>query len=515
MRTFHGTWLAALLAGLMGTTSSALAQPPAGEAPEPDADQGIAAPQDVSPAPAEAQPEVAVDDMEPATPEPVAVTPPTPPPAPVAVIAPATQAAPIIAPMADQATEPAEPLVRPIGQFFSRFENRTQYDGLRLSDPARLHADQDAIYYRARFGLVTRAFDVGHGLHVTARLVPQSSGAWNVGGSSLTDANLDMHEGLIQIAGDGFRLDAGRFEMVYGDHFIIGNVGWHQTGRSFDGLRLHIAPEASGYWLDLFTSWIREGFVEGTPKPFGAGDVVFSGLYAGLGHLLADDMDLDAYLLSVVQPRTPDPAMPSVNGDTGYLLTVGVRAKQRINIIDYRAEAGVQFGQTPIAGDSILAFQGDVELGLHLADDHLRLAVEGLYASGDDPMTSDVEGWNQLFPTAHKWLGFADIIGGRSNVASGALHVLAKASDRLTLRLDVHAFLRPQSGVNPATGGDRDGYAGTEADLGLAYGLGNGLALRTNYSLFLPNGSTDGSKLYPTSHTAHFFELELKFTLPN
>jgi len=492
MRTSIRSWLMAMpIAWFMAVPAARAQQVESADqvAPEGQAAEQVAPPDDYEPIP---------------EPTPVVV----PRPQPVAVVPTSTQVAPVIAPMPE--VEPAaeeEPLLRPVGSFFSRFENRTHYDQLSIGG-GRLHSDQDAIYYRARFGLVTRAFDVGHGLHVTARLVPQASGAWNVGGDSLTDASIGMHEGLIQISGGGFRLDAGRFELVYGDHFIIGNVGWHETGRSFDGMRLHLAPEASGYWLDIFTSWIEEGVVNGTPKPFGAGDVVFSGVYAGLGHLIADDMDLDAYLLSVVQPRTPDPAVPSINGDTGYLLTLGVRAKQRIGMVDYRAEAGLQFGQTPVDGRSILAYQGDVELGVHVADDHLRIAVEGLYASGDDPNTRDVEGWNQLFPTAHKWLGVADIIGGRTNIMGGALHLAVKANDRLTLNLDGHGFLRPETGPGV------DSYAGTELDLGANYGLGRGLALRTNYSVFLPNGSNDGSTLYATSHTAHFFELELKFTLP-
>jgi len=430
----------------------------------------------------------------------------------------------IIAPMSDASdatsTPEEEPLVRPVGSFFSRFETRSHYDQFGLEIPARLVADQDAVYYRARFGLVTRAFAVGHGLHVTARLMPQSTGVWDVGGTGMTDAGFGMHEGFIQIAGDGFRLDAGRFEMSYGDELMIGNYDWIETGRSFDGMRLHIAPRAAGYFVDVFSTWMRDGLatsstlgglgglggVSAARKPFGAGDMIFSGVYAGLGHLIADDMDLDAYVLSLVQPRTPTD--PGLNGDTGYLFSFGLRSKRRIGIFDARAEGGVQYGQAPVTGNSILAFSGDVELGVHVADDHLRIAVEGLYASGDDPNTPDVEGWNQLFPTAHKWLGVADIIGGRTNIMGGALHLAVKANDRLTLNLDGHGFLRPETGPGV------DSYAGTELDLGANYGLGRGLALRTNYSVFLPNGSNDGSTLYATSHTAHFFELELKFTLP-
>jgi hypothetical protein len=38
-----------------------------------------------------------------------------------------------------------------------------------------------------------------------------------------------------------------------------------------------------------------------------------------------------------------------------------------------------------------------------------RIGVEGLVASGDDLSTPDRdEGWNELYPTTHKWLGLMD-----------------------------------------------------------------------------------------------------------
>ena len=36
--------------------------------------------------------------------------------------------------------------------------------------------------------------------------------------------------------------------------------------------------------------------------------------------------------------------------------------------------------------------------------------MEGLYASGNDPTTRGKnEGWDELFPTAHKFLGLSDV----------------------------------------------------------------------------------------------------------
>ena len=117
------------------------------------------------------------------------------------------------------------------GSLFARFEARRGYSasGLTASDYVR---------YRTRLGLVTPWRRGAEGLAVRARVVPQSAGYWHVGGDSLDDAALGLHEGAIEIEHGAVRLEAGRFEMVYGDHLVIGNVAWDPTGRSFDGVRL-------------------------------------------------------------------------------------------------------------------------------------------------------------------------------------------------------------------------------------------------------------------------------------
>jgi hypothetical protein len=151
--------------------------------------------------------------------------------------------------------------------------------------------------------------------------------------------------------------------------------------------------------------------------------------------------------------------------------------------------------------EKVTAYHVDGELGVNVAQDALRLALEGLYASGEDPTTSDLEGWNQLYPTAHKWLGLADIFGGRTDVISGVAHVAWKTTEKLTLKLDGHVFSRPE----PA--GGVEGYAGTEIDLVAGYGLGKGLSLSSLFAAFLPGED------YPVEDTAYFFELELRYTL--
>jgi len=415
--------------------------------------------------------------------------------------------------------EPVEPPAEPAGagasaavpldvtaSFFVRYDLRAGYDNVGLAA-----AEGDIVRYRTRFGLIAGPLELDESLQLTLRFVPQASGIWYVGGNALEDAELGLHEGLVQLGGETWRLDAGRFEMVYGDHLVIGNVGWHQTGRSFDGLRLHLEP--GDLWVDGFFTLIGEGsLTPGDQDPL-AGDTYFAGLYAGLGGLIEEGFALDAYvlLLSSVGETAlvGDPPM-EVDVDGSNRVTLGSRVKHDAGLLDYRLEAGIQLGSAP-ADQSIFAWHGDLEVGVQLLDDALRVAVEGFYATGDDPDSTDTnEAWNHLFPTAHKWMGFADIIGARSNVTGGVLHLALSPADGWKINADGHLFVRPEDTIDatdpmmPVT--IESGMAGIEGDFGVAYTIAAGLRARTNYSLFLPS-----EDWYGTTDTAHFWELELRY----
>lgn len=380
--------------------------------------------------------------------------------------------------------------------FFVRYDLREGYDEVGLSD-------LDFVRYRTRFGLTAGPLDVGSDVGLALRFVPQASGIWHVGGDTLEDAELGLHEGLMILSMPSWRLDAGRFEMVYGEHLVIGNVGWHQTGRSFDGLRLHVQPDEDDVWVDGFATLIGEGFLTAGDSSFAAGDTYFAGVYAGLGSLVAPGFALDSYALLLATPgETVLVGDPPIRGtqDGSTRVTLGSRVKNRTGLVDYRLEAGIQLGDA--GGDRrILAWQGDLEVGVSLFEDRFRVGLEGLYASGDDPDTTDVdEAWNQLFPTAHKWLGYADVIGPRTNVAGAVLHLAFAPTPTLRLYADGHLFVRPEDTTVEA------GFAGVEGDVGGAYAIGEGLAVRTSYSLFLPDEDR-----YGTSDPVHFWELELRY----
>jgi hypothetical protein len=398
---------------------------------------------------------------------------------------------------------------------FSRFEYRQNYDTLGVSR-ARF-VEGDTTVYRARLGLRTRPLEVTDGVVALLQFSPQVSGQYGKTGT-IAEQNVGVYEGYVRIAGEALSVDFGRFAMNYGDSLVIGNLDWHQTGRAFEGARSRYTFEKG--WIDVFvTQTPRAGDLsaEGHPvvnSPLFAGDTYFWGVYSSLGKLVRESMDLDVYLLGLSKAKTrgvavdaEDPTAGTYTQRAASELTFGLRAKDKLGeALDYRLEAGVQGGARPNAVDggrstrSVSAYQVEGELGVRPAEP-LRIALGGASASGDDPTTTDRdEGWNELYPTGHKFLGLMDVVGARNNIWSAMAKVQAKLSGALTLNVDGHYFGRFE--VPPGV----DKQVGTEVDTYLVHKIGGPLAARVLYGVFLPN-----SEHFANSETAHYGEAEIAF----
>lgn len=519
----------ALYSGVTHAQAPAPAQPPPAAPPAqpPPAAQAPEQP----PAAAEAPPAepATPPPAEPATPEPAVEAAPTPPPpAAEAAVAPA-EVSMTTPPPVEDAPAPA-PVAQPLpvglevgGEFWTRYEIRDGYSVLGASSGR--WQEGDATFYRARLSLGTTPLEIKEGINARLQFTPQATGVIPTP-NTIVDRPLDLHEGYIRLDSGPFRVDVGRFEMVYGEHLIIGNLDWHQTARAFDGARLMIGL-GDGYIHGFFTQ-TREGYPV-PPVNVLNGDTYFSGVYAGLGPLLHKSLELDVYFLQRIWAQwdstAADPMDPTatidVTSDAALEATLGVRAKQRIGVVDYHAEAGVQFGQRQAAqrpvtaagplNQDIIAAHIDGEVGVNVADDGLRLAVGGLVASGDDPTSADKnEGWDQLFPTAHKFLGLMDIFGlghtrdgvGRTNVVSGNAAIALTAFKPIVLKIDGHLLSRLYTTATTASG-DEALFAGGEVDSNLIWLVGKNTALRFMYSFFVPNGDHYGS-----DRIANYVELQ-------
>ncbi len=408
---------------------------------------------------------------------------------------------------------PPEPSLSPVKfgtHTFSRFEFRENYDELGVSR-ARFQ-EGDSTFYRARITMQTADLDLG-GIKGSMYFAPQASGAWGTSGAGGTigEANLGIYEGYFKFSGESLTFKAGRFAMNYGDALVIGNLDWHQSGRAFDGA--HLSAKLGKATLDTFVTQTANGH-PAQGQPFLAGDLLFWGVYGQFGPAISEGMNLDAYALMKswgASNTTADDGMGgtvTTHKDAATQATIGVRAKQKLGVFDYRFEGGLQFGKIQGAGDAVkkFAYQGDLELGI-APSKAFRVSVGGVIASGNKADTDDKnEAWDELYPTTHKWLGLMDVIGFRTNVVSANLKASAKLGAGFGLMAHAHWFMRPEPGGLANDDFDNK-TAGYEVDLGLIKKMGAG-RVRTLYGIFIP-----GKDHYTSNVAAHYLALEagLKF----
>ena len=459
----------------------------------------------------------------PAAPPPAAESPPS---APVAEPAPPPTPAPEVAPppVATAATPPP-PAVEPeapapsllpvkLGtDVWSRFEVRENYDKLGVSRGRFQEGDET--FFRARLTLESNALQLTDGATGLVYFAPQATGIWGTQGlgGTVGEASLGIYEAYFKLATPSLAVKAGRFALNYGDALVIGNLDWHQSGRAFDGAHLRYSFGKAS--VDAFVTQLSDGW-PGLNKTFLIGDNYFWGLYGQFGELLAEGLALDVYALGKSAAATDvpvdptDPTLGTAHVDGATFVTLGARAKQKLDAFDYRIEAGLQVGKTPARSAPLnkLAYQADVEAG-YAPVKGFHLALNGAIASGDGDATDDADNaWDELYPTTHKWFGLTDVIGLRTNVMSLNLKLSGNVTASTTATLDAHVFARPQSnGLGRAPDANSD-LAGYELDAQLIQKIGKYAGVRGLYCVFIPN-----KDYYGSDKLAHFFELQagLKF----
>jgi hypothetical protein len=398
------------------------------------------------------------------------------------------------------------------GNFWTRFEMREGYKDLGVSR-ARWQ-EGDAAFYRARMGLTGKATKFGGDHSITPRLVLQSSGVWG-SNNTITDSAIGMHEGYIRIAAPDHRLDVGRFEMAYGDHLVIGSLGWHQTARAFDGIRMHHGTK-DHVWLDAFVTMANPGGAAETHPAndeLFEGDSFFAGVYGDVGGYIGEKLTLELYGLLQKQNAVDD-------AGSAYLTTLGTRFAKSFGKSRVKFEAGVQIGSAKDAGIDdkgavtdlgLFAYQADLEYGLTI-NKMFWVGIGGQLATSDDPETTDKsEAWVDLYPTGHKFLGLMDVMGGRSNVASGRVRLRVAPREGTKILLDGHYFTRPEMGKD-ASGNDLSGSVGSEVNLNVIQKIGGGLAVRGLYGVFLPtDNAVNGQSEIVDSEMAHYVALQLTY----
>lgn len=215
----------------------------------------------------------------------------------------------------------------------------------------------------------------------------------------------------------------GRQELLYGAQRTVSPLDWANTRRTFEGIR---TLTKRGDWsVDAFYT----NFVPVSADNFDEADYdrSFYGMYTTYRGM--QDKTLDVYYLGFDHQTAGTPVASDFS-----LHTVGGRFTGNFNNISFMFD---------LEG----AFQGGRQSGLGL-DHEAGFCTCGIgkkidvewdptiwfyydYASGNT-VSGDFNRYNQLFPLAHKYLGFIDAVA-RSNVESPNMLVTMKPSKKLSL----------------------------------------------------------------------------------
>lgn len=319
--------------------------------------------------------------------------------------------------------------------FNDAVQDRNSFTGVRYRLGVTLEGDEDTSVY----------------------IQTQYTDTWGSNSGGLSLNTMSVYQAyLTHKLSDNMELKLGRQAMAYGDHLIVGTVGWSNVGRSFDAAKLKYKHSLG--WVDVFSAEV------GSTSVFPPTSVRnnFSGIYAAFTKFEFIDA-LDFYAFRSVK----------LNG-VDDIIHAGLRAKSKMGMLDYRFEGTAQ--------TKVTANQMDLEVGYTLSEDSkMRVAVEAFTASKD---------YYQLYPTAHKWLGLADVLF-RRNLNGLRLGFQMQATEKLNVKADYHMFMRNDDAVAVGWGAGSLGTVGTdknigsELDLVFNYKLGEKIGLLAGGSYFM------------------------------
>ena len=331
---------------------------------------------------------------------------------------------------------------------------------------------------------------------------------------------LDLRQAWIEV-GDAkssfpLTLKAGRQTLGYGDERLIGSGEWNNLGRSFDAARLNYT--GSNWSLDAFGASVvniyTDDINESDLTNDSGRDQFLGGLYFSTKALVIQTTDLYAFYLNESYPT----------GDTDFV-TLGTRMKStagKLNGFDYEFEGAIQFGD--VKGKDLSAAAVHAGTGYTFADAPWkpRIGIEYNYATGDsNPADGDTETFQNLFPTNHRFYGYADFFSWQ-NINNPAVQLKLTPCKTITLQVDYYVFWLAESAdawyrANavtkvrpPAAGKSADSYAGSEIDLTATWKPCKNLAILTGYCHFFTgdyagaSGPADDADFVYTSMTVSF-----------
>ncbi len=278
----------------------------------------------------------------------------------------------------------------------------------------------------------------------------------------------------------------GREVLRFGDERVIGPSEWLNVGRTFNVARIDL--HHPGYKVSVFASSVVPGDNSDIHNALPGNNLY--GVYGAFQNIVPK-ADFEPYVLWRVAPASSE--LPETL-NRGHLneVTIGLHWKGVLPAaFDYDTEFDGQTGS--LGPSSIAAWAGYAGLGktfLKVAAS-LRVFLEGNYASGT--RNSNGHDWNtfdQIYPSNHDKLGFADEVG-RRNLVQFRTGIEEEPTRKWKLKQQFESFwlatsndnLYASSGaISVAAHPGAGRHIGNEIDLVAEYQVDKGLSFGFGYA---------------------------------
>lgn len=356
------------------------------------------------------------------------------------------------------------------GQIRPRYEVRHQSDSVGRNN--------EAITMRTRLNT-----NIKIDQNTSAFLQFQMNSTWGGAPFVVTSGNdgntqVGLHQAYFTIKnlfGQKLSAKVGRQQIVLDGHRLFGHTGWLQGGQSHDAARF--THQHDNMTVSYMYSKVFEDNALADPQDEADREVHI--LWVNMKGMLGGNSSTSGYLV-LSDDDTGKPAAGSAD-----FWTVGVRHAGGAGDIDYRGEFYYQNGQS--SDRDINAFMFGLRAGYKMpnVDMKPKITLWLDYLSGTDAnSTGDIESFNTLFDTGHKFYGLQDILvpvltGNHQGLIDIAIKVAIKPMAKTTLKVDLHSFTRAADDIN----GNDD--IGEEVDVTLIYKYSPSTKMLVGFSYFM------------------------------
>lgn len=278
------------------------------------------------------------------------------------------------------------------------------------------------------------------------------------------DPLLSFHQAFGEFRiGSFWRWVIGRQVFSYGDEVLVGASDWENPGRSFDGVRSRV--EWGKSWWDLFSTKLWDSNSKGQ----NGHDKDFHGTYLHWSHP-NQSVSMEPYFLWLRDHRAR----------LTQLYSAGLRTQFSLSELEFRGEVTGQWGEST-------GQQAWLELSSKTFSNlQMRLSADGFWSNSE---------FNPLFPTTHKWLGWADVLA-RKNISGLGVKLEWVPAELWEVTMRGIHFLRTRTdaevyqvdGISVFGASAWQGQAiGSEVDLCLRTKLASSIEVVSGASVFFPS----------------------------